>query len=167
MKLPVPVMISIGAAMGATVRYGLTRFIHYQLNDTFPYGTLTVNALGSFLLGLLYVLLVERSLLPPAWRILLTVGLLGSFTTFSTFSLETLLLLREGSFRLAFMYVLASVGVGLIGVWLGLNIASFWTERPVAFLGISLLGKLKSRTRGDTVENRRTQPTADDLSGGE
>ena len=84
--------VAAGGALGALLRYGMSLGVHGLLGRGFPYGTLTVNVTGSLAMGVLYVLLLERSALGPEWRLALLVGLLGSFTTFSSFAIETLVL---------------------------------------------------------------------------
>lgn len=101
--------IAGGGAVGALLRFWMANGVYTLMGRGFPYGTLFINVLGSLLMGLLFVLLVERSVAAPEWRALLMVGLLGSFTTFSTFSLETLNLLEGGEFGKALLNVLLSV----------------------------------------------------------
>jgi CrcB protein len=86
----------------------------------FPWGTFAVNVTGSCLIGALYVLISERALLSEHWRVLLVVGYLGGFTTFSAFSLDALLLMQAGQLLEALLYVLGSVMLCLLGVWLGM-----------------------------------------------
>jgi CrcB protein len=88
----------------------------------FPYGTLTVNVLGSLLMGFLFIVLVERHLVAVEWRAALLVGLLGSFTTFSAFSMETIALLEDGEVLRAMLNVILSVVLCLTATWLGLGI---------------------------------------------
>ena len=111
--------IAAGGALGAMMRYGVSNGIHLLLGRGFPYGTLTVNVMGSLVMGLLYVLMLERSSVSPEWRGLLQVGLLGAFTTFSTFSIETLLLIENGELLKAGANVLLSVLLCLVAVWFG------------------------------------------------
>ena len=117
------VAVAVGGALGALLRYGVSIGVHGLLGRGFPYGTLTVNVSGSLLMGLFYVLLLERSSLAPEWRLALLVGLLGSFTTFSAFALETLALIEEGAPFRALANVAASVVACLAacaaGLWLG------------------------------------------------
>ncbi|RMD79976.1 MAG: fluoride efflux transporter CrcB [Gammaproteobacteria bacterium] len=112
--------IAAGGALGAVLRYGLSTAVYALLGRSFPWGTLAVNVAGSLLMGLLYVLLVERLGAGPAWRAALLVGLLGAFTTFSTFSLETFNLMEEGAWALAASNVAASVLLCLAAVWTGI-----------------------------------------------
>jgi CrcB protein len=112
--------VATGGALGALLRYGVSLGVHGLLGRGFPYGTLTVNVSGSLALGLLYVLLLERSALGPEWRLGLLVGLLGAFTTFSTFALESLLLVEEGAPLRALLNVVANVITCLVACWAGL-----------------------------------------------
>lgn len=102
------------------MRYGMSNGVHALLGRGFPYGTLAVNVAGSILMGLCYVFLVERLDVDPHWRAALMIGLLGSFTTFSTFSVETLNLLESGQQLKAAMNILLSVVLCITGAWLGL-----------------------------------------------
>lgn len=114
------VLIGLGGAIGANLRYGLTEFAKRLYPVAFPWGTLAANVLGSLLLGLVAGWFAGP-LTPTrhSWRLLLGVGLCGGFTTFSTFSLETLTLIRLGRPGIAFLYVLVSVSAGFGAVWLG------------------------------------------------
>lgn len=113
------IAIAAGGAAGALLRFWASTGVYALLGRGFPYGTLVVNVLGSFLMGLLTVLLIERLALGPAWRAGLLVGVLGGFTTFSTFSMETLALIEQGAALRACLNVLLSVGLCLLCVWLG------------------------------------------------
>jgi len=115
--------VAAGGALGALARYGLTAAVHAALGRGFPWGTLAANVLGSFAMGLLYVLLLERSAAGPEVRALLLTGFLGAFTTFSTFSVETLNLLAAGSPGKAAANVAASVAACLAAAWLGAGLA--------------------------------------------
>lgn len=115
--------IAAGGAAGALMRYGVGRGVQLWLGTGFPYGTLLINISGSFAMGLLYVWLIERNMLSAEWRAALLVGLLGSFTTFSAFSIETLRLLESGEPVKATANVLLSVMLCLLGCWLGLVLA--------------------------------------------
>lgn len=111
--------IAAGGALGAVLRYGMSSGISQWLGRGFPYGTLSVNVFGSLLMGLLYVLLIDRMSLSPEWRAALLIGLLGAFTTFSTFSMETLNLIEEGEMIKAALNILLSVVLCLGATWLG------------------------------------------------
>jgi len=111
--------IAAGGAGGALMRYWCSQGVHALLGRGFPYGTLTVNVFGSLLMGLLFVLLIERQFVSAEWRALLLIGVLGSFTTFSTFSIETLNLLEQGEALKAGLNILFSVSLCLIACWAG------------------------------------------------
>ncbi len=112
--------VAAGGALGAVSRYWLMLWVSDQGGMRFPWGTLLVNVLGSCAIGVLYVLISERIVLTEQWRALLVVGYLGAFTTFSTFSLDALLLLQEGRVLPALAYVGTSVLLCLAGAWLGM-----------------------------------------------
>jgi CrcB protein len=115
--------IAVGGAVGALMRFFVSTGTYFLLGRGFPYGTLVVNVLGSLLMGALFVLLSDRLALGPEWRGGLLVGLLGAFTTFSTFSLETLVLLEEGRWLGASANVFLSVTLCLAATWIGLTLA--------------------------------------------
>ncbi len=112
--------IAAGGAFGAVLRFLVSNGIHSFMSRDFPYGTLTVNVLGSFIMGVSYILLVERLSLSPEWRALIVVGLLGAFTTFSTFSIETLVLIESNELSKATINILASVVLCIMGSWIGI-----------------------------------------------
>lgn len=116
-------LIAAGGALGSVCRYWIASGMHALWGRDFPYGTLTVNVLGSLIIGLLYVLLYERLDAGPEWRALLIIGLLGGFTTFSSFSIETMNLLETGAQLRAGMNVLLSVSLCLSACWLGMVLA--------------------------------------------
>ena len=111
--------IAGGGAIGALLRFWMSTGIHNLLGRGFPYGTLAVNVVGSLLMGFLYVMLIDKLPLGPAWRAALLVGLLGAFTTFSTFSIETLNLMEEGELIKAFLNIMLSVVLCLMAAWVG------------------------------------------------
>ncbi|MGE0831388.1 MAG: fluoride efflux transporter CrcB [Simkaniaceae bacterium] len=118
------VLIGIGGGVGAIFRFLVSRFSQGILGFAFPYGTLIVNVTGAFFIGLLSVLIFERvAHLGEELRALLLIGLLGGFTTFSSFSLETLVLWRRGEVFKTILYISLSVGLSLIATWGGMVIA--------------------------------------------
>ena len=100
--------VALGGASGAVSRYLLAHWVHSLWEGKLPIGTLLVNTVGSFAIGIVYVLLVERQMIHPDWRGVLMVGFLGAFTTFSTFSLETISLLEAGHVAHALAYMIGS-----------------------------------------------------------
>jgi CrcB protein len=104
------------------LRYGASVGVYSLLGRGFPYGTLFVNVSGSLLMGLLSIVMLERFNIGPEWRAAILIGLLGSFTTFSTFSIETLNLLEQGDMVRAFSNIALSVIVCLAAVWLGISL---------------------------------------------
>lgn len=117
------VWIGIAGAAGALGRYAVSGMVAGRARGAFPWGTFVVNITGCFVLGLAVVLLTERFVPAPNVRIAVTVGFLGAYTTFSTFSFETMRLIEDGAIFVAVGNVLASVAAGLIavmvGTWLG------------------------------------------------
>jgi len=117
--------VALGGAVGAALRYqigrGMTRWLGVPAVTAFPWATLTVNIIGSISMGVLAGFLARNgSGNAEQWRLLIGIGVLGGFTTFSSFSLELLLLIQRGQPALAFAYALISVLAGLIGLYLGL-----------------------------------------------
>ncbi|MFT7685287.1 MAG: CrcB protein [Candidatus Azotimanducaceae bacterium] len=112
--------IALGGALGAVARYLMGQSVNLWFGTEFPYGILIINIVGSLFMGVLFVILVEKSLFPPIWRSVVLVGFLGAFTTFSTFSLQTLSLIETGRLIAAATYVLASVFLCLIAVSIGI-----------------------------------------------
>lgn len=111
--------ISIGAVLGANARFVLGEWVASRAGSAFPYGTLLINVTGSFLVGVVMVAVAETSVAPWWVRPALAIGFLGSYTTFSTFSYETLALVQNGSLGLAAVNVAGSVAAALAGVYLG------------------------------------------------
>jgi CrcB protein len=117
------VWIALGGALGALARYGLAGWVQDGTAGTFPWGTLIVNVLGCFLLGFA-IRVLQLSALSPALRGAVTVGFLGAFTTFSTFSLEAIGLIQEERWARAAGYLGGSVALGLVAVVAGLWLAT-------------------------------------------
>lgn len=115
--------VGLGGAAGAMLRYGMTTLIHARTGSAFPWGTLSVNVTGAFLLGVIYAAL-DRGHIPQELQAHLAVGLLGSFTTFSAFSLEAFRLLESGAWVRAGAYILGSVTLGLIFVYMGIRVVA-------------------------------------------
>jgi CrcB protein len=116
-------LIGLAGFAGTLTRYWLSGVIARRYGETFPYGTLAVNALGCFVAGFLFYFMYERFLNSPTSRSLVFIGFLGAFTTFSSYSLQTFMLLRDGEFYLAFLNMAASNILGLLLVWAGYNLA--------------------------------------------
>lgn len=114
--------IALGGALGAVLRYAVSNGVHMLAGRGFPYGTLTVNVLGSLLMGFLYILLIERLSNNLPLRATLIIGFLGAFTTFSTFSIETFNLLESGEAFKALINILISVVLCLLAAWIGVVI---------------------------------------------
>ena len=108
--------VAVGGALGAMARYGVSTIIFSPSSQKFPWATMSVNVLGSFIMGLLFVIVVERGALPAEMRSLLMVGFLGAFTTFSTFSLDALGLWQNGDLFMALVYALGTVVLCLAAV---------------------------------------------------
>ena len=112
--------IMIGGAFGAAARYLVATGMVSWLGRDFPYATITVNILGSFLTGLLTMLLLQRFSLDPLLKAAILVGFLGAFTTFSTFSLDAFSLFEQGAHFKALAYILSSVVACIVALWLGM-----------------------------------------------
>lgn len=108
--------IALGGALGAMGRYGVSTYLYPLLGNRFPLGTFAVNVLGSFIIGVCYVLIIEKEILAPQWRHVMMTGFLGAFTTFSTFSLDALNLWQNGHGVTALIYVGISVLTCLLAV---------------------------------------------------
>lgn len=120
--------VAIGGAAGSVLRYWASNAVYLLTGRMFPYGTLAVNVLGSLIMGALYLLFAERQL-PPEWRVVCLVGFLGGFTTFSAFSIETVLLLERGEPGKALANVLLSVFVCVGFAFLGYAGARLWLNQ--------------------------------------
>ncbi len=133
------VAIALGGSFGAVFRFFVSTGVYQWLGRDFPYGTLAVNIIGSFLLGLLTEgLIVQRIAIAHDYRAAILIGFIGAFTTFSTFSLETVNLLEQGFYLKALTNIFASVSACLLAVWLGLlstRILFFWSEGAINWQG--------------------------------
>lgn len=123
------VSLAIGGFFGAISRYSLGEWLHTE--QDFPIGTLTVNLLGCFFLGWFFTISTTRwEKINSHFKLGIGTGFIGSFTTFSTFSVETLQLLSQAKFGLALVYVLSSVGGGIFLALAGIQIAAFHSKKP-------------------------------------
>lgn len=113
--------IGLGSCLGGISRYLLSQFIQNKFLSTYPFGTLAVNIIGCFLIGIIFGL-SERGNFTMIWRLFLVTGFLGGFTTFSSFSNETVALLRDGEIWHAFSYIMSSVVIGLIATFSGISL---------------------------------------------
>lgn len=112
-------LVGLGGFIGSVARYWVSGFVQGLSGPTFPFGTFAVNVLGGFLLGLIASLSLERGLIAPDLRLLLTVGMCGGFTTMSTFSYETVELMRDGELLASLYNVTGTVVACCVAVWLG------------------------------------------------
>ena len=112
-------IIALGGALGAVSRFLLGNGVSRALGSALPYGTFVINIVGCFAMGLLMTIIVDREMLPAAWRLFLCVGFLGGFTTFSSFGYEALMLLTEGRLLAVLAYVGGSVVLGLVAAAAG------------------------------------------------
>ena len=112
-------MIALGGALGAVSRFLLGNAVSKAIGSALPYGTFVINVIGCFAMGLLMTLIVDREMLPAAWRLFLCVGFLGGFTPFSSFGYEALMMLTEGRLLVVLAYVGGSVALGLVAAGLG------------------------------------------------
>lgn len=115
-------LVGVGGLVGSIARYLVAVFFAGQFSSVFPFATLTVNVIGCFLIGILFALSDRGNILSPEWRILLTTGFCGGFTTFSTFSYESLRLMQDGEYFYLAAYVLISVIVGLAATFVGITL---------------------------------------------
>jgi len=114
--------VAAGGALGAVLRFLMSANIYRVFGRDFPYGTLAVNVIGSLLMGFFFALIMERAAISEAWRGVIIIGFLGAFTTFSTFSMETMALIESGALMRAAMNILLSVALCLLATWAGLQI---------------------------------------------
>jgi CrcB protein len=117
--VPIVFGVALGGALGASARYGVDRLIERRTSSVFPWSTFTINITGCFAIGLLTAMLVERQHLPAWIRVGLVVGVVGGYTTFSTFAQEALEVGEVHHVAIAFAYIVASVAIGLAAVYAG------------------------------------------------
>ena len=115
--------ISVAAVLGANLRYLLSRFAMKEFGPVFPYGTLIINILGSFIVGLFVTWTTERVLVDPRWRLLVVVGFCGSFTTFSSFAYESMSFFEQGQWGLMLANIFSNNLLCLGGVLAGIALA--------------------------------------------
>lgn len=115
--------IAVGGTLGCWARYAMTNLVQLVYGREFPYATLSINLLGSFLMGFLFIETLERLTISPVVRTGILTGVLGGYTTFSTFEMETLLLVEQGEAWKAILYIALSVGLGLLFAFGGAYIA--------------------------------------------
>jgi len=112
-------VVLAGAGLGGVARYVAGTWVMAKYGGRFPLGTFVINVTGSFLIGVLMTLLTERLNPHPNWRLFLVVGILGGYTTFSSFEYEAYQAVRDGARWMGMLYVTGSVLLGYLGVWLG------------------------------------------------
>lgn len=115
-------MVGLGGGVGSVARFLCQRFVHTWYPHAFPFGTLIVNFLGCFLIGLLLGLMEKGSIVKPEWKLLLVTGFCGGFTTFSAFAAENIQLLRDGRLFYFTMYTVGSVVLGILAAFAGLSL---------------------------------------------
>lgn len=111
--------IAAGGALGAVCRFIAGNAVSRAAGSALPYGTFVINIAGCFVMGMLMTVIIDREMLPAAWRLFLCVGFLGGFTTFSSFGFETLMMLLEGNLAMAAAYAAGSVVLGLLAAGAG------------------------------------------------
>ncbi len=113
-------IVFLGGGLGAALRHGINLGVARALGTAFPYGTLLINITGSFIMGLVAAYFAFKGDASQHWRLFLTTGILGGYTTFSAFSLDVAVLYERGDIGLATLYVLASVLISIAGLFAGL-----------------------------------------------
>lgn len=117
------VLVAVGGAIGSVARYLTSNWMAERFGPEFPFGTLLVNVVGCFIIGLFLTMTTERLSISPFWRLFIAVGFLGGLTTFSSFSYESLRLLQNADVLRAFYNVGLNLGVGFFATWLGIGVA--------------------------------------------
>lgn len=118
-------IVGLGGFLGSAARYVTVRFVDGKLNTLFPYGTLAVNVVGSFLLGIIYMLVLRKTGLTDNGRLFLGVGFCGGFTTFSAFALENFSLIQQRLIGTSLLYISASVVAGILALAAGIWVSRF------------------------------------------
>ena len=118
--MPKPVIIAVGAVLGALLRYWLGDWTAQRFGTAFPYGNLMINLTGSFILGLFMALVTHRFLVSPEWRLFIAIGFLGSYTTFSSYAYESLNLIMTGQGTLGLLNLFGSSFLGGLAVFAGI-----------------------------------------------
>jgi len=113
------IMVGLGGFLGAVARFWLGGYVYERMGTRFPYGTFVINCSGCFAIGFIMAILGERTHLNPNWRLLIPIGFIGAYTTFSAFEYETMMAMRDGALLIAFLNVVLSVIVGFACVWTG------------------------------------------------
>jgi fluoride exporter len=119
-------LIGLGSFIGGIGRFALGRYVQSTTHSLLPWGTFTVNVLGCLLIGILFGVSLKSDALTTSWKLFLIIGICGGFTTFSTFSLENLELLRNGNILHFFVYTVMSVAIGLLATFGGYMITRIW-----------------------------------------
>ncbi|UHA74314.1 fluoride efflux transporter CrcB [Paenibacillus sp. 481] len=131
-RVPLGLLVVIGGFLGAVLRYGISLMMPWEATAGFPWSTWIVNMVGSGFLSWLYAWLHMRPDVAPVWKSLLGTGVAGAFTTFSTFSMESVLLVEQGLVDIALLYVAASLLGGLLCAWIGFLCGSRRTSRSTS-----------------------------------
>jgi CrcB protein len=122
--MKIVLLVGLGSFIGGISRYLVTLFVQNKFLSSFPYGTLAVNITGCFLIGVIYGF-SDRGSMNPEWRIFLATGIMGGFTTFSSFSNETVSMLRDAEYWPAFSYIVLSVVIGLAATFGGISLVKY------------------------------------------
>jgi len=122
--MKIVLLVGLGSFIGGICRYLVSLVIQNKFLSTFPYGTLAVNIIGCFLIGVIYGF-SERGNMNAEWRIFLATGIMGGFTTFSSFSNETVGMLRDAQYWAAFSYIALSVFIGLAATFVGISLIKY------------------------------------------
>jgi fluoride exporter len=119
-------LIALGGALGSVARHVMARAVHEKTQSIFPYGTLTVNVVGSFLLGVIYMLVLRKAGLTENWRLFLGVGFCGGFTTFSALALENFSMIQQKLVGMSALYISVSMAAGILALGAGVWVSRFF-----------------------------------------